>query len=521
MSGNPSILKKLTHFLTIALLCISININSQNIKLKYSEKGSASLFRNNKPLLILGGELGNSSASTIELIDTLFPALKELHLNTLLIPVYWELFEPAEGSFDYMLIDKMINKARENDLNLVLLWFGSWKNSMSCYVPEWIKKNIKRFPRTLTKAGKPSEIVSPFYNEALRADITAYKALMNRIKLVDNTNQVIMIQVENEIGMLPEARDYSDASNIAFKSDVPSELMNYLNKEKKNITPYISKLWTNNGNKTKGNWEEVFGKGLATDEIFTAWFFAVYANQVAKAGKEILPLPVYVNCALNRPNVEPGKYPSGGPLPHLINIWKAGAPDIDILAPDIYHGDFKEWSKLYDFPNNPLFIPEIKLEDNNAAQVFYVLGKHQTLGFSPFSIEDLIGKKNAPLVKSYKVLEDFSDIITSKSPDSKSFGFYLNTNHKSDTINFNGYQIKISHDYTLGWSDGAKDSIWPETACMIVETGKDEFWVAGSGVVINVSFNGKENQCAGLLSVDQCTKTKTSWLQLVNGIFKK
>ena len=279
-----------------------------------------------------------------------------MHLNTALAPVYWELLEPKEGKFDFSLVDAMIAQARESKLHLVFLWFGTWKNSMSCYAPEWIKKDYKRFPRTLDKAGKPSEIVSTFSKEALTADVKAFKALLGHIKALDVDQQtVVMIQVENEIGQLPEARDYSVDANKAFQIDVPKKLMEYLTKNKAVLLPQVKELWAKNGNKTSGNWETVFGKSLATDELFTTWNYAAYADKVAEAGKSVYNLPMYVNCALNRPNVDPGKYPSGGPLPHLLNIWQAGATHIDMLSPDVYHGDFRNWLAQYDMLNNPVF----------------------------------------------------------------------------------------------------------------------------------------------------------------------
>ena len=123
--------------------------------------------------IILGGELGNSSASSKEDIRTIFPNLKEMGLNTVLMPVYWELIEPSEGSFDFSLLDEAISTAEQNDLKLVLLWFGSWKNSMSCYAPGWVKTDTKRFPRAVTEQGKPLEILSSFRSEVIDAELNA------------------------------------------------------------------------------------------------------------------------------------------------------------------------------------------------------------------------------------------------------------------------------------------------------------------------------------------------------------
>jgi beta-galactosidase GanA len=462
------------------------------------------------PFLMLGGELGNSATSNKEEMSTIWPKLKKMHLNTVLAPVYWELMEPQEGKFDFTLVDAMINQARESDLHLVFLWFGTWKNSMSCYVPSWIKKDYLRFPRTLDKAGQPSEIISAFSDQALAADIKAFSALMEHVKTMDvNRQTVIMIQVENEIGQLPEARDYSSGAEKAFQADVPRKFIDYLIKNKSILLPHIKDLWAKNNFRQSGNWETIFGKSLATDELFTAWYYAIYADKVAEAGKIAYNLPMYVNCALNRPNVDPGKYPSGGPLPHLINVWQAATPHINMLSPDIYHGDFRNWCAQYDKLNNPVFVPEIKMEPENAAQVFYVLGRHKALGYCPFSIESATESEAIPLQKSYQVLDDLSDIINANR--SKTDGVYLDKEHKADTLLMGDYQIIIAHICTLPWTDGAKAEKWTPAGCIIIETNPGEFWIGGTSVVCTFRNIKNKNLTTGILSADICTKTSNDW----------
>jgi beta-galactosidase GanA len=446
----------------------------------------------------------------VEGMKTIWPKLQKMNLNTALAPVYWELLEPVEGKFDFTLVDAMIEQARESKLHLVFLWFGTWKNSMSCYSPEWFKKDYKRFPRTLDKNGKPAEIVSAFSENALNADIKTFKALLAHVKSIDAEQQtVVMIQVENEIGQLPEARDYSVAANNTFKSEVPKELMDYLSKNKAVLLPHINDLWKKNGCKTSGNWETVFGKSLATDELFTAWHYAVYADKVAEAGKSVYNLPMYVNCALNRPNVEPGKYPSGGPLPHLLNIWLAGAKHIDMLSPDVYHGDFRNWLAQYDVLNNPVFLPEIKMETENAAQVFYALGRHKALGYCPFAIESASETEAMSLQKSYQLLEDISEVLLSNR--SKTNGVYLDKEHKADTLTFGNYQLIVAHVCTLPWTDGAKAEKWTPAGCVVIETAPGEFWIGGTSVVCTFKNINDKNVTTGLLSVDVAAKSENGW----------
>ena len=502
-------MKKLIFAFIFILLSLSVGAQSDIPYLK--KAGTATqLIVEGKPFLMLGGELGNSSTADAAYMQHIWLQLKAMNLNTALVPVYWELMEPEEGQFDFSLVDEMIAGARENNLKLVLLWFGSWKNSMSCYAPGWVKKDFRRFPRTRDRNGVPSEILSPFFSANLQADSNAFEALMKHLKSVDEADRtVIMVQVENEIGQLPEARDYSPAATKLFLSAVPESLMNYLQKNQRDVLPHITDLWANSNFSKKGTWQEVFGKNLATDELFAAWYFAQYTDRIARAGKEIYNLPMYVNCALNRPGVEPGKYPGGGPLPHLINIWQAGAPHIDMLSPDIYHGDFRHWCRLYDTLKNPLFIPEIKMEPENAAQVFYVIGRHKALGFCPFSIESASENEKIPLSNSYRVLGDLTDLIMEHR--SGTDGVYLDKENQSDTIPIGDYQLIISHVSTLPWSDGAKAEKWTPAGCIIIQTAPDEFWIGGTAIACTFRNLKNKKVVAGILSADICTKSDKNW----------
>ena len=142
---------------------------------------------------ILGGELSNSAATSVSDIDEVLPRMRQLGLNTVLVPIYWELTEPVEGQFDFTLTDRLIDVARQQGLKIVPLWFGVWKNSMSCYAPEWFKRDVKRFPRAMTKEGKPLEIASCFSNNVLQADLNAFSALMKHIAEKDPQRDVVIM----------------------------------------------------------------------------------------------------------------------------------------------------------------------------------------------------------------------------------------------------------------------------------------------------------------------------------------
>jgi beta-galactosidase GanA len=458
--------------------------------------GLTQLFVHGKPYLILGGELGNSTTSDLDYMRPVWLKLKSMRLNTVLAPVYWELLEPQEGKFDFTLVDSMIAGARKQDLKLIFLWFGSWKNSMSCYAPEWIKLNQEKFERAKDSKDKGLEILSAFNKTNLQSDIRAFTALMKHIARVDSReNTVIMIQVENEIGMLTEAREYTPAANLAFHSGVPQELMTYLKKNKNDLVPEFSALWQKNGYLTSGSWEEVFGPGLSTDEIFQAWQYSVYTNAVAAAGKKEYPIPMYVNTALNYKNVNPGLYPSAGPLPHLMDVWQAGAPQIDILSPDFY---------------NPFFIPEIRSEPDNAAKVFLAVGHYKALGFSPFSIESVDTSLEEPITKSYALLEQLSPVILENQVKGKIEGVLLDSIFRKQEILMGKYILTVSHEFTLGWSPGSKNPGWPEAGGIIIQTGNNEFIVAGTGIVVTFSSQ-RADESVGILQANEGTYINGKW----------
>lgn len=473
-----------------------------------------------KPFLILGGELGNSSSSNSEYMRTLWSTIKQLNLNTVLAPVYWELIEPEEGKFDFSLVENLILESRKRDIRLVLLWFGSWKNSMSCYAPEWIKKDFNRFPRARDINNNPVEILSPFVKANLEADKKAFVELMKFIKKVDGINHtVIMIQVENEIGMLPNARDYHPESTTALAGNVPSELIGYLKNNKEQLKPEFFDVWEKAGLKTDGTWKEVFGDAIGTEEIFMAWYFGKYTNEVAGAGKEVYPLPIFVNAALNRPAKLPGEYPSAGPLPHLMDVWKAAAPSIDFLSPDIYFPDFKHWCKLFDRGGNPLFIPEHLYEPACGSKVFYALGNHDAMGFSPFSIESTSDPVKEPIAVSYGMLRQLATIILEKQGTGMMKGFLFDKEDQSDTIQLGGYTIVAKHDYTLGWSPQAKEETWPDAGGMIICMGEGEYYVAGNGIVLSFPGSADGKESTGISRIEEGRFVNGNWtpLRRLNG----
>jgi hypothetical protein len=507
--------KKCASAVCIVSILAIISTCSAKEGIPYLQKqlNATQLVVDGKPFLILGGELGNSSASSLDYMKPIWPKVVQMNLNTVLAPVYWELMEPEEGKFDFTLVDGLIGGARQHNLRLVLLWFGSWKNSMSCYAPGWVKTNEQRFPRARLQSGKAMEILSAFDNENCRADANAFTQLLRHIRKIDDQKHtVIMVQVENEIGMLEDARDHCDAANQAFEQQVPKELMDYLVKNKDSLVPQFRQIWETAGGKTSGKWAEVFGEGIATDEIFMAWFYARYTNQVAAAGKAEYPLPMYVNAALIRPNYKPGQYPSAGPLPHLFDIWKAAAPQIDFLAPDIYF-DFVNWSQKFRTPANPLFIAETGRDLHSEINVFYVIGKYDAMGFCPFAIESAPDAANSPISKAYGVLSQLAPLIMEKQGRGKMAGVLSDKENQTQEIKLGKYTLNVSHSYTSKWTPRLGDpNSWPAAGGIIISTGPDEYVIAGTGLIVTFTPNPPSDQIAGIVAVDEGKYVNGRWI---------
>ena len=474
------------HFLTFftALLFSSVAV-AQTSTLR-NNGNAVQLMVDGKPFIVLGGELGNSSAACPEDIEANFAKLRKMGLNTVLVPAYWDLTEPVEGQFDFSLTDKVLEEARANDLKVIFLWFGAWKNSMSCYAPLWFKQDFEKYPRAYTGEGKPLEIASSFSDNVFAADNKAFTTWLSHVAEIDRDHgTVIMVQIENEIGMLEDARDHSAVADRHFNDPVPQELMSFLKKNRKTLHPYMDSKWGENGYRTKGTWTEVFGEDVYTDEIFMAWYYAEYVEKMAQSARKIYDVPLFVNAAMNSRGRKPGEYPSAGPLAHLIDIWHAGAPTLDFIAPDLYDDGFKGWVARYHLHNNPLFIPETKHMQNNGVRAFYVLGEHDAIGISPFAIEDGSAEQGTPFVEGYEKLREMMPLVSQWQGKDAMWGLLFDQKDTERVIEDGSLVLTCRHNFTLPWDPRATDgSEWPEGGGIVIRLAEDEYIVAGNGIVV-------------------------------------
>jgi len=408
-------MKKLLIIIMTACTCGLAATGSENLDPHLELRhGVKQLIVDGRPFLVLGGELGNSSASSAAWMEPIWPQLARRNLNTVIASVTWQMIEPEEGKFDFSSVDNCIYGARTNGLHLVFLWFASWKNGQSSYPPDWVKNNPQRFPWAKDGFGNTLNILSTFSEDLCKADAKAFAALMRHIREVDGMNHtVLMMQVENEVGILGDSRDRCPAANAAFAKSVPKQLMNSLAQHKATLAPELLESWAANGNKTSGTWEEVFGPGKspsyklwgpdltakkknifwqqlnwASDECFMAWRYSTFINRVAAAGKAEYNIPMYANAWQQQPGCpRPGEYPSGGPVPQVNDIWRFGAPNLDFLSPDLYIPEFDWDCARYTRNGNPLFIPEANTGGSAPGNSLIALIKYNGIGYSPFAIE--------------------------------------------------------------------------------------------------------------------------------------
>jgi hypothetical protein len=467
-----------------------------------------------KPFLALAGELNNDSATSVDYVNRLWPRLVQAKINTVLAGVSWNQIERQEGKFDFSVLDGVIHGARSHNLRLVLLWFASWKNSTSSYPPDWVKKDFDRFPRARTKAGRTVELLTPLSDANRDADARAFAALMRHVREVDSVEHtVIMIQVENEVGMEGDSRDHSAAADKAFAGPVPRELMDYLAQRKSTLVPEFRKVWEAAGSKTSGTWEEVFGPGAATEGIFMAWHYARYLDRVAAAGKAEYPIPMFVNAALY--SVGKTEFPPSGGRPWdlVMDVWKAGAPRLDMLSPDAY-GNFPEFCARYTRPGNPLFIPESLNGAVGAARVLYAFGRHDAIGFSAMGAVERSNSPDTDLIGSYDLIAQFAPLISKHQGDGTMSAVLLGPDHPPQKVQVGNYTLTVSFVKPRVAPLTQPTPIPPNVfaAGIFIASGPDEYFVAGLGVDIAFAPNTPGPPLAGLATVEEGSFVEGRWV---------
>jgi hypothetical protein len=448
--------------------------------------GRYALFVEGRPYLMLGGQLHNSSAWPSEL-PQIWDSMAALHANTMETPVYWEQIEPREGSFDFSNVDQFVEGARAHNLHLIFLWFGTWKNGNMHYVPAWVKADTKRFPHTIRPDGEPIDVLSPISRNTLAADKAAFTALMRHLKQIDGEQHtILMVQVENESGNLGSVRDNSPEANREFAGAVPADLLAATHKQ-------------------PGSWSQVFG--TEADETFQVYHQAKYMNEIAAAGKAEFAIPLYINVWISPPVKElpqrqivlPGiQYPSGGPVQKMIGLWKALAPAIDVIGPDIYGSDssfYRELLRTYHRPDNPLMIPETARSDNFAKFFYYMLGEGG-IGFSPFGVDqsgwNILGDEPWKAhANNFALIGPMDREIAQLEFDGKLKTAVEEPGQATQELDFGGWQATVAFGFPQRDGERAPGTKDAHGTALVAQLGPDEFLVTGVDASVIFHLPGK------------------------------
>ena len=465
----------LSSFLVLAGWTCAVSQTNAGIPTIVEKDGRHALLVDGRPFLILGGQAHNSSAWPA-MLPHVWAALEELHANTLEVPIYWEQVEPQPGQFDFSLIDTLLRQSRQHGAHLVLLWFATWKNGSNHYMPEWMKRDPRKYPNLTGRNGRSIDSPSPHSQAALEGDCKAFAAVMRWLKQADARHTVIMVQVENEPGTWDSIRDYSPLAQELFAGPVPAQLLNPGLLDSLHV-PVV----------TGGSWQTVFGD--RADEYFHAWWVARYIGQVAAAGKAEYRLPLYVNAALRDPLSDPqsGTYESGGPTDNVLPIWKAAAPAIDLLAPDIYLSGSKRVLKvmeLYSHRDNPLFVPEAGLVAGNAKYLYAVLA-NGGIGFSPFGIDDNgrreskeeLAQRLAPFAREYTVAAPMMRELAKWSFEGRIRSVVEKEDHTEQTIDLGAWHATVS--FGIGRADALQPNTQADGHAMIIILDENSFVLTG------------------------------------------
>jgi len=468
--------------------------------------GATRLIVSGEPYLCIAGETGNSASGSVAYMETLWSALRQINLNTVLVPVSWEMVEPQEGKFDFSIVDGLIGQARREGVKLSLLWFGSWKNMVSSYAPSWVKTNRSRFPLLQDKNGGQIQMLSVFSDNNIQADARAFAALMRHIREVDAAEQtVIMMQVENEVGYSFGERDWSDLARKAWRASVPRELTAYLAARRDSLIPEFRAYWESLGARTSGSWAELFGDTPAGNEIFMSYHYAKYIGAVVAAGKKEYDIPMFANASIGRQDRKIATYPCGGPIPFVMDIWQCAAPQLDAISPDIYYGDFEGHCRAYTQNGNPLIIPETRGDDVGLGRALLAYAEHGALCFSPFGIEGYAGRT---IGSFYADMQQLAPLVLTRAPGKTMRAVMVGPDTTEQTLEIGKYRVLC--EYGHRGSQPAGETVG---YALILQAEDDSFYVYGRNISLQFSLvdRGRNKLVTGILDCEEGSFEDGTW----------
>ncbi|MBP3655077.1 MAG: DUF5597 domain-containing protein [Clostridia bacterium] len=450
--------------------------------------------RAGNPILPLGLQTHNSSTGDPSMLEREIAAVKAYHGNLLEAPIYWFRTEPQEGSFCFDDADDLIRRCRENGLYLVLLWFGASKNGHPNYVPEWVKLRPDLYRVARGRDGGHVASLSPVCEATQQADSRAFAALMAHLREADgDTRTVIAVQVENEMGLANTDFDYSDETLALYRQDVPACLDGIV-LEDCGVMPGGS------------SWRSRFGRHA--HEAFMAWAHARYMNAVAMAGRAQYDIPVFTNVMLGEQGYEEAGacYNSGAAVGRVLDIYKAAAPDIDLLCPDMYVPDRERYRRvtgLYARNDNPLFIPESPIMgEANAMNMMEAFADYGCIGMACFGGASALDAGGSLLpeavhvAQSMKAVMGVAPLLIRWRGTGRVHALVQQEFMDKQYLRLDRYHIEAKFISAGGgrWGLGSRintrdpqnaDVLTARGRALLIQTDEDEFFLSGCGVKVD------------------------------------
>lgn len=391
---------------------------------------------------------------------------------------------------------------------------------MSTYIPHWVKKNNKRFPRAKIRdengALQIIEVLSVFDAENVKADSTAFERLMGHLKDVDSLiGTVIMVQVENEVGLLGGSRDLARPALKAFSKPVPTELVHALTTRYDTLHPVLRDNLDRSKLTAGSTWRQVFGDTRHADEIYMAYHYAIYVEKVAQSGKAIYPVPMFTNAWLSSvdkddsvqvPNMagggeNPGEWPCGGPNIGVLDIWMIFAPSLDFFSPDVYLHHYSKVIETWRHNGQALFVPEQRRDELGLGWMWEAFGSHGALAASPFGIDTIEGAEREAVRKHFGLLSKLQHyILQSQQCPGNCHGFWFDKPIAGETIlsntksaRFGTWEITIKRAFVPGRLASAYGAIFP--------LGPNKFLIAGEGYQLH--FRQEDALFSGIIAFDE------------------
>ena len=488
--------------------------------------------KDGKPFIPLGLQVNNSSTGDPEMMDREMRALKLFGGNLLEAPVYWFRTEPEEGNFCFTDVDDLIHRCREENVSLILLWFGFNKNGHPTYVPEWVKLHPGKYRLALGPDKAPVASLSPLCQETLEADCRAFCAFMRHLREVDSSQHtVIAVQVENEIGLANTDLDYCDSSLTIYRKPVPENLRS-IELEDSGIIP------------SGDTWKSRFGRHA--HEAFMAWASASYVERLASEGKKIYDIPMLVNVMLGENSFEePGIcYNSGAAVGRMLDIYKAAAPSIDLLCPDMYVSAREHYLRIirrYARKDNPLFIPESLPEGiANAMNLMEAFGNHGCIGMAGFGGSGTLDVNGELLPEarevalSFRAVRNISPLLIRYRGTGRIHAIVQQEFMDRQYIRLENYHVEAKFinqipgrtSSRINTHDPAnQDVLEARGRAILVQTDDHEFYLAGCGVRVDFRLRpdpmkeesfpqllSRENGTLNFLSVEEGHFAGDQWI---------